>query len=282
MSTKNPDPDERGGTWGSREAVAEWLRGAAARAAAFGPATERMLDLANIRVGSRVLDVGAGAGDQTLAAARRVRPTGFVLATDISASMLEVAATLAPQARLSNVGTRVMDAQNLDLEPDSFDAAISRFALMLVPDIAKALTEIRRVLRPSGRIAALVFSTPEKCPYLSIPHAIARRVGRLTWPPPDQFGEFRLAGPGVMEEAYRNADFRDVEVHAFPTRRRFPSLAEAIQYAKGPLPLRELMARLSEAEREQAWAEIEEELRQFVDPNGYDSPCELLIGVGTK
>ncbi len=85
-----------------------------------------------------------------------------------------------------------------------------------------------------------------------------------------------------MEETYRNADLRDVEVHTFPTRRRFPSLAEAIRYAKGPLPLRELMARLSEAEREQAWAEIEEALRQFAGPTGYDSPCELLIGVGTK
>jgi len=55
-----------------------------------------------------------------------------------------------------------------------------------------------------------------------------------------------------------------------------------MQYLRGPLPLRELMARLSEAEREQAWAEIEETLRQFVGPSGYDSPCELLIGVGTK
>ena len=85
----------------SRKADAQWLLGgAAARAEVFGPATERMLDLANIRVGSQVLDVGAGAGDQTLAAARRTGPTGFVLATDISARRLEVAATLARQAGL--------------------------------------------------------------------------------------------------------------------------------------------------------------------------------------
>ena len=282
MATKHPDPDERGGTWGSREAAAEWLRGAAARAEAFGPATERMLDLANIRVGSRVLDVGAGAGDQTLAAARRVGPTGFVLATDISTSMLEIAATLAREAGLSNVGAQAMDAQDLELEADSFDAVISRNALMLIPDVHKALTEIRRVLRSGGRSAAIVFSRPDKCPYLSIPHAIVRSIGRLTSTPVDQFGEFRLSGAGVMGQAYRNAGFRDVTIHEFPTRRRFPSLAEAMQYAKGPLPLRELMARLSEAERERAWAKIEEALRQFVGPNGYDSPCELLIGVGTK
>ena len=278
----NPGSDERGGTWGSQEAAAEWLRGAAARAEVFGPATERMLDLANIGVGSRVLDVGAGAGDQTLAAARRAGPTGFVLATDISISMLEIAATSAREAGLWNVGTQVMDAQNLELEADSVDAVISRNALMLIPDIHKALVEIRRVLRSGGRTVAIVFSTPEKCPYLSIPHAIARRVGRLSSPPAEQFGEFRLSGAGVMEQAYRNAGFRDVAIHEFPTRRRFPSLAHAVEYLRGPLPLRELMARLSEAEREQAWAEIEETLRQFVGPSGYDSPCELLIGVGTK
>jgi ubiquinone/menaquinone biosynthesis C-methylase UbiE len=230
------DLGERPGIWGSREAAMEWLRGTTARLQAFGPATERMLDLANIHVGSRVLDIGAGAGDQTLAAARRVGSTGVVLATDISASILEVAATAAQQAGLSNVGTQVMDAQSLDLESDSFDAVISRFALMLIPNIHKALNEIRRVLRYGGRIVAIVFSTPEKCPYLSIPHAITRRVGRLT-SPREPFGEFRLAGPGVMASAYENVGFRDVAVEEFPTRRRFPSLAEAMQYAKGPLPL---------------------------------------------
>src|SRR6516165_9330091 len=173
MATKHPDPEERGGTWGSREAAAQWLRGAAARAETFGPATERMLDLANLRMGSRVLDVGAGVGDQTLAAARRVGPTGFVLATDISTSMLEIAVTLAREAGLSNVGTQVMDAQDLELKADSFDAVTSRNALMLIPDIHKALSEMRRVLRSGGRTAAIVFSTPEKCPYLSIPHTIA-------------------------------------------------------------------------------------------------------------
>jgi len=275
------DQGGRGGTWGSKEAAAESVRRAAARIQAFGSVTERMLDLANIRSGNRVLDVGAGAGDQTLAAARLVGSTGFVLATDISANMLEVTAMSARQAGLSNVGTLVMDAQDLHLESDSFDAVISRSALMLIPDIHRALTEMRRVLRRGGRVAAIVFSTPEKCPFISIPHAIARRVGALT-SSPDPFGEFRLAGPGVMSDAYRNAGFYDVAIHEFSIRRRFPSLAEAMQYAKGPLPLRELMIQLGPVQREQAWAEIEKALQQFVGPDGYDSSFELLIGIGTK
>src|SRR5262249_40202809 len=78
-------------------------RGATARLRAFGPATEMMLDLVKVAEGSRVLDVGAGAGDSTLVAAQRVGRSGRVLATDVSASMLAVAAELAQQAGLSNV-----------------------------------------------------------------------------------------------------------------------------------------------------------------------------------
>jgi ubiquinone/menaquinone biosynthesis C-methylase UbiE len=85
---------------------------------------ETMLDLANLRAGCRVLDVAAGTGEQTLLAARRVGPTGYVLATDISASMLNLAAQAIRDAGLRNVETRVMDAANIEVKADSFDAVI--------------------------------------------------------------------------------------------------------------------------------------------------------------
>src|SRR5262249_5406733 len=140
-----PEPSERegGGTWGAGEAAVDWQRGVAARMQAFGPATEQMLDLAEIRPGSRALDVRARAGGQSLGAARRAGTTGYVLATDVSASMLEMAGRAARQAGLSNIDTRVMDAQHLELPSNSFDVVISRFALMLILDIGKALREIR-------------------------------------------------------------------------------------------------------------------------------------------
>src|SRR5215471_20167017 len=149
--TEQVPETQAGGTWGSREAAAEWRRGAAVRAQALGPATELMRDLAKVAAGSRVLDVGAGTGDSTLVAAQRVGPTGHVLATDISASMLEIAAESAGHAGLTNLSTRVADAEHLDLMSDSFDAAISRNCLMLVSDYRRALAEIRRVLKPRDR-----------------------------------------------------------------------------------------------------------------------------------
>src|SRR4051812_6008008 len=105
------------------ETAAAWHR-AVSTDGYLTPATELMLDLARIGPGSRVLDVAAGTGDQSLRAARRVGPTGSVVATDIAPSMLEVAAQAIRDAGLTNVETRVMDAQQLDFEAGVFDAAI--------------------------------------------------------------------------------------------------------------------------------------------------------------
>ena len=130
------DGQTEGGTHYLSAARADaWRRSAAARAGFMLPLTERMLDLAGLRTVSRVLDVGAGTGEQTLMAAERVGRRGSVLAIDVSAPMLGVAANAAQAAGFANVETRVMDARRIEeLESGSFDAAISRNALMLLPE----------------------------------------------------------------------------------------------------------------------------------------------------
>jgi ubiquinone/menaquinone biosynthesis C-methylase UbiE len=112
MASNESDRDDSGINWSSQEVAERRNRGRARRGEIQGPATQMMLDLAEVRTGSRVLDVAAGTGDQTLLAAERVGPTGFVLATDISASMLKLAADAAREAGFTNVETRVMDAEN--------------------------------------------------------------------------------------------------------------------------------------------------------------------------
>jgi ubiquinone/menaquinone biosynthesis C-methylase UbiE len=144
--------------WGLKESADWWSAGQATRQQIYGAATEMMLDLAGAQLGSRVLDVAAGSGESTLIAARRVGPSGYVLAADVSASMLHVASEAARKQGLANVETRVMNAENLLLDADSFDAVISRIALMLFPSPAKALTEMRRVVKPGGKVA--VWSAP--------------------------------------------------------------------------------------------------------------------------
>src|SRR6185369_10277124 len=117
--------------WGLKESADWWSAGQSARQQIYGAATEMMLDLAGVHAGSRVLDIAAGSGESTLMTARRVGPTGYALAADVSASMLNVAAEAARKQGLANIETRVMNAENLLLDADSFDAVISRIALML-------------------------------------------------------------------------------------------------------------------------------------------------------
>src|SRR4051794_1244865 len=92
----------------------------------LGAATDEILSLAGVQAGTRVLDVAAGAGGQTLVAARRVGPTGYILATDLSSNILEFAAQETRKAGLTNVETRVLDGEALEVEPASFDVVISR------------------------------------------------------------------------------------------------------------------------------------------------------------
>ena len=269
--------------WGRKESADWWSAGQALRQQVTGAATEMMLELAVIQPGSRVLDVAAGTGDQTLMAARRVGPSGNVLATDNSASMLKVAAEAARKEGLANVETRVMNSENLALDADSFDAVICRSALMLFPNPAKALTEMRRVVKPASKVAVIVFSGEERNPHHGIPFAIIRRLGNIPPPAPGEPWMFALGDPGALEDVYSRAGFLNVSVHAVPIQRRFPSAAEAIRTMRNSAgDLREIMSQLNEANRETAWVEIEQELRQYEGPNGFEAPGEVLIAAGTK
>ena len=269
--------------WGLNESADRWNAGKALRQQVYGAATEMMLDLAGVQPGSRVLDVAAGTGDQTLMAARRVGPTGNVLATDDSASMLKVAAEAARKEGLTNVETRVINAESLTLDADSFDAVICRNALMLFANPAKALTEMRRVVKPGSKVAVIVFSAEERNPHHGIPFAIIRRLGNIPPPAPGEPWMYALGEPGALEDVYSRAGFLNVSVHAVPIQRRLPSAADAIgNMRKGAGDLKELMNQLSEADRELVWAEIEKKFRRFEGPNGFEIPGEVLIGVGTK
>ena len=139
-----------------------WNRWSPTLEAWLGPATEVMLDLARVGPGARVLDIAAGAGGQTIAAARRVGAAGHVLATDLAAAILEFAQANARAAGLANVEVRVMDGEDAQVDGEHFDAVISRVGLIYFPDRHRALMGFRRALRPGGRFAAIVYSTPDR------------------------------------------------------------------------------------------------------------------------
>jgi len=265
------------------DAAEAWHRWGPAIESWLGTATEAMLDAAGITTGSRVLDVAAGAGGQTLAAARRVGPTGHVLATDISPAILEYAAKAASDAGLNNVGVQELDGEHLDVAAGEYDAVISRVGLIYFPDQEGALAGMRAALRPGGRIAAVVYSTADRNGFFSVPVGIIRRRALLPPPAPGQPGPFSLGGPGVAEKALTDAGFRDVTVQVVPSPVRMPSAADCLAFERESFgALHQMLSGLPEAEREAAWAEVGEALAGFEGPDGFVGPCEMLVVAGTR
>jgi len=267
------------------EAAAQaWDRWGPLLARWLGPSTETMLEMAAIGRGHRVLDVAAGAGEQTLTAARRVGPQGHVLATDISPAILRFALDAARRAGFDQVETLELDGERHDTLPEgSFDAAISRVGLIYFPDQQGALRGIRHALRAGGRFAAVVYSTPDKNPFFSVPVGIIRRRANLPPPLPGQPGPFSLGAEGALAKTLEQAGFRDVEVRRIDSPVRLSSSAECVRFERESFgALHQMMAAMNEGERADTWREIEAALGKFDTPDGFVGPCEMLVGAGTK
>jgi SAM-dependent methyltransferase len=249
----------------------------------LGPATERMLELARVGPGDHVLDVAAGAGEQTLQAARRVGATGRVLATDISAGILEFADRAVRDAGIVNVATAAMDGENLDLPDSGFDVVISRVGLIYFPDRQRALSGMHRVLRPGGRVSAVTYSTPEKNRFFSLPVSIIRERAGLGPPLPGQPGPFSLGSPEVLEAALRQAGFTDIRIEAVPSPLELPSASECVRFERESFgALHQMLSGMPESERPAVWDEIALALGQFERQGRFVGPCEMLVAVGTK
>ena len=259
-------------SWGPL--LEEWL----------GEATTLMLDNAAVSAGARVLDVAAGAGGQSVAAARRVGPHGTVLATDLSPTILTYAAKAAAEAGVTNVETREVDGETLaGIEDGSFDVVLSRLGLIYLPDRHRALTEARRVLRDGGRVGAVVYSTPDRNEFFSIPVSIIRRRAELPPPAPGQPGPFSLGADGALGDALTAAGFRDVRVDRVVAPVRLPSAAECVRFERESFgALHQMLGTLPDADKADVWREIEQALAAFESADGFVGPCELLVATATK
>jgi SAM-dependent methyltransferase len=163
-------------------AAVGWMAWSAFNDRADAHISERLVELAGVRPGSRVLDVAAGYGEPALTAARKAGPEGSVVATDISAEMLAFGRERAEAAGLGSVEFIESDASSLDFPPESFDAAVSRWGIIFEPDAEVAAERIRGFLLPGARMAISSWGAPDKVPFLSIP--MRTTMERLGVPPP--------------------------------------------------------------------------------------------------
>jgi SAM-dependent methyltransferase len=266
------------------QAAAEaWYRWSPTLNQWLGKATDKMLEMADISSGHRVLDIAAGAGEQSITTAKKVGTSGYVLATDISANILEYAKQMAQQAGVSNIETKVMDGENLALEDETFDAVISRVGLIYFPDQQKALKEMLRVLKPGGKVAAIVYSTPDKNKFFSVPVSIIRNRAKLPPPLPGQPGPFSLGAEGIIEKAFSQAGFTNVRSELVDSPLVLSSAKECVRFEKESFgALHQMMSSLSDPEKELVWDEIERELQKFESDKGFVGPCEMVVAVGEK
>lgn len=246
--------------------------------------TNAMLSMAEIGPGARVLDVAAGAGDQTIEILKRAGSTGFVLATDISPTILEFAKINAHRAGYENIETRAADGESLDVMGGTFDAAICRLGLMFFPNATDGLRAMYRALKPGGRACAMVFSTPENNPCVSILMSTALKHAGL--PPRDPYqrgGLFSLGKPGLLDALFRQAGYVKVATTTMPAPFRLPSVKDYLEFVRNSAsPILQILGRLDETSRQAAWAEIESKLCDFNASAGWEGPNELLLTVGRR
>ncbi len=246
--------------------------------------TEAMCLMAGVTAGSRVLDVAAGAGDQTLTVAELVGPRGHVLATDLSPAIVALAQQNAARAGFSQVQTRVADGEDLGVAEASFDAAICRLGLMFFADPLQGLREMHRALRPGGGLCTMVFSRPEKNPCLTILMSTAlRHAGLPARDPALPGGLLSLGQPGRIDGLFRDAGFHDVATTAIEAVFRAPSVDHYLAFVRSSAgPVMDILGRLDAAVAEAAWSEIRERLDTYTRPAGWEGPNELLLTAGRR
>jgi SAM-dependent methyltransferase len=190
----------------------------------FRPLMEWCCDITMMSPGARVLDIATGTGQPAFSAADRVKPTGSVVATDISPDMLQSAKRRARMMGVDNIEFGEMDAQELTFGDAAFDVVTFTFGLMFCHDPVKAVAEIRRVLRPGGRFAIVVWDESSKNPFLSLLGKCFAEV--IPSPPPDPRapGAFRLAQREDLARVLREGGFSDFEIESRPLTVEYASI----------------------------------------------------------
>jgi SAM-dependent methyltransferase len=240
--------------------------------------TQVMLDRVRPQPGERVLELACGAGDVGIAAARRVEPGGEVVLSDVAPAMTAIAAARVVDTGLANVAVRELDLERID-EPDvSYDVVVCREGLMFAIDPAAAAREIRRVLRPDGRVAIAVWGPRARNPWLGLVFdAVGAQTGSPV-PPPGVPGPFSLGDVELVGSLLRMAGLRDVRVTELATPLRAASFDEWRERTSALAgPLAKVLAGLPEDAIAALRARLHEAVSPYETAAGIEIPGVTLI-----
>jgi ubiquinone/menaquinone biosynthesis C-methylase UbiE len=247
--------------------------------------SDKLVQLAEIKPGDRVLDIATGIGEPAVTAARKVMPNGKVIAIDISPQMLAIAKTRAKSLGLDGIMEfRESDGEKLDL-PDPtarFDAVLSRFGLMFFPNLNSALVKIRHLLITDGRLSAAVWSTPSKVPLIDLAFSTVRNQINAPLPPPGTPGPFALADTETLKQLFSQAGFKDIKVETVQITFEFGSPESYTKHIQQTATrAHEMMANQTEAVKNTVWNSITEAAWQYADSHGrvnLDNEAICIVG----
>jgi len=227
--------------------------------------------------GDTVLELAAGLGDTGFMAARLVGETGRVIITDFTPEMVAAARRRAQELGVENAEFRTLDAERMDLDTDSVDGVLCRWAYMQMIDPAKAFAETRRVLRPGGRLAFSVWAERERNPTLSLAGNVLVELGHTPPPNLQEPSAFFMADMGRIRKIVVGAGFAEPEIEEISFRWRFANQEAYWRYltetaASASRVLRALSPEAQNSVRER----VHEAARPFYSGEGYDFPAVCL------
>jgi ubiquinone/menaquinone biosynthesis C-methylase UbiE len=233
--------------------------------------SNHLVELAKINSSSKVLDIATGIGEPAITAATKVgNGNGHVLATDISPQMLSIARQRAASLGLQDViEFKEGDAETISLPDSAFDAVLCRWGLMFLPDLGEGLSNIYSSLVNGGYLAAAVWASPDKVPFLSVSmKTVVKETGK-PMPPSGTPGPFKLADQSIITDALSKCGFKDIAVERINVIFTFSSPEEYTQFNQSiAAPINAMLADQSQERKEEIWKAVTESASNYVDATG--------------
>lgn len=232
--------------------------------------SDKLVELAEIGPGQKVLDIATGIGEPAITVARIVGIKGSVTATDISPEMLAIGKERAQHEGIKNIEFIEGDAENVDLPSSYFDAAVCRWGLMFLSNLSAALNNIHGSLAPGGRLAVAVWAEPTKVPQLNLPMTIVRQELRLPLPPQGLPGPFSLADLNDLRNSLLQAGFRDIRSDKIQVTFEFDSAEDYVRFTQDiAAPVNAMLSGETEERKAQIWNKVTDEIKtQYTQDNG--------------
>ena len=247
-----------------------------------GHISERLVEMAGIEAGDRVLDVAAGYGEPSLTAARKVGPDGSVIATDISAEMLNFGRQRAAGLGVENIEFMQSDANSLDFPAESFDAAVSRWGIIFDPDGEGAAAKVRGFLKPESRFAISSWGPPENVPFLAIAMKTTMEKLDVAPPPPGTPGPLSRPTEEAIGGLLEGGGFSNIEVEKLEAVLHLDSADEYTMFVKAiAAPIVAMISPHPEEVQRETWQAVTDAARDRADDDGRISLTnQVLVAVG--